>query len=168
MSWHAGCYWVQRPRVVNNHQATSNLVAHMWQVKVTRGGLCISACCLHVVWVQWHQGPGFKLWWVADFYTLVFIMPTLCPQRSSNYLWTLWTGWPEWSGNIPRFEGLVSGHWLAMSVTVPSMCWHTNWRLYWINIKKYNVESQNKKKKELLPKGKEGDVRDRKQTTSKD
>jgi hypothetical protein len=51
MSWHAGCDRAPCPRVVNNHQATLNLVVRMWQVKVTGGRLCISACHLHVVLV---------------------------------------------------------------------------------------------------------------------
>jgi hypothetical protein len=50
MSWHAVRNQAQIPRVVINHRATLNLVARMWQVKVTRGRLCISACRLHVVW----------------------------------------------------------------------------------------------------------------------
>jgi hypothetical protein len=49
MSWHTGRNQEQRPRVVKDHQVTLNSVARMWQVKVTRGCLCISACCLHVV-----------------------------------------------------------------------------------------------------------------------
>jgi hypothetical protein len=52
MSWHAGRDQAQHSRVVNDHPAKSNLVARMWQVKVTWGPLCISACRWHVVLAQ--------------------------------------------------------------------------------------------------------------------
>jgi hypothetical protein len=61
MSWHAGRDRAQRPRVVNDHWATSNSVARMWQVKVTGGRLHISACRLHVVLV----GKGSTLAFVS-------------------------------------------------------------------------------------------------------
>jgi hypothetical protein len=70
--------------------------------------------------LSWHCGPWFEVRWAVTF-CAVFIHQRPLTQRPSNHLWTLWTGWPEWSVNIPRFEGLVAGHWLAMSVTVPSM-----------------------------------------------
>jgi hypothetical protein len=134
-SWHVGRDRAQHARVVNDHRATSNLVAPMWQVKVTGGRLCISACRLHVVsvveqpsmhWVDVGLIPPFRTSLYLALQGTSLSVSCFCHQCHAHFILhqssTTYSLLPE-SGGKPWTITLVFSAPFIYWIRLYSSCW---------------------------------------------